>query len=190
MKRKKNLQLPRTVVSILLWCWNNLPCFYPQTYSNLPHWRKFVKESRAPRTWHTGLCFLPCKAEARGACDLPLFFHACSLLLPGVCRAGGVDRGATAAAAGCRSRNADPPLLRISFPPSAPSAWKVSLLRRQLWQAFRFCEERAVKEQLERLPRSRRFQACACDLGWTCWRKAGMPAGVACQGWEKGGHQK
>ncbi|XP_071597815.1 muscular LMNA-interacting protein isoform X4 [Heliangelus exortis] len=43
-----------------------------------------------------------------------------------VCRASGVDRGATAAAAGCRSRNVVPPLLRISFPPSAPSAWKVT----------------------------------------------------------------
>ncbi|KAM6272027.1 muscular LMNA-interacting protein isoform 3-T3 [Spheniscus humboldti] len=48
---------------------------------------------------------------------------SCSL---SACRASRVDQGVTAAAAGCRGRNADPPLLRISFPPSAPSAWKVT----------------------------------------------------------------
>ncbi|XP_076189070.1 muscular LMNA-interacting protein isoform X8 [Aptenodytes patagonicus] len=48
---------------------------------------------------------------------------SCSL---SACRASRVDQGATAAAAGCRGRNVDPPLLRISFPPSASSAWKVT----------------------------------------------------------------
>lgn len=177
----------------LLWCWNNLPWFYPQTYSNLPLWRELVKEPPAPRTWHVGLSSLHVQSrDWRRRWCFPFSTPATSSCSVSVCRASGVDQGATAAAAGCRGRNVDPPLLRISFPPSAPPARKVSLLRiqpRRLWRAFRFCEEHAMKYQLETLPRSWRFQACACDLGWTCWSNVGILAGTACWGWEKGGHQ-
>lgn len=83
----------------------------------------------------------------------------------------GVDQGVTAAAAGCCGRNVDPPLLRISFPPSAlgrlegkpvPYTVLAALSCSSFLQGT--CYEITTRNTAEVLM----FQACACDLGRMC----------------------